>query len=393
MKVFFLASSFPSYERPMHGVFNYRFVKQMNELGEDVFVAFFRIWRPGRKFINTYNYEGIQVTEAFIPLFPFSNYFFERINNYIIQKLGWRLFYKQLKAANIIHSVYLTSNGLNAGVWARKMKKPHISQAIGSDVNSDLRKYIKKKSLNWIKNIDGIIANSKNLETTLIKSLNNCPPVKTIYRGTAIKSLSNQIQIDNEGVTFLYLGGLQANKSLVFGCNTKGPITLMEAWRLVEDDLFANNATLLFGGPDSDNPLFYEWKNSLKHPEAVKLIGKIAPDDVDTYLQETDITIIPSMEEGMPNFLLESAASKIATIGSDAGGIPEVIVHGETGFVFQKGNLKQLSDLLVHAAKDEKQNKRMGEAAFSRVSDHFNAKDYSKNVIEFYKKIMKKCVA
>jgi glycosyltransferase involved in cell wall biosynthesis len=375
----------------MRGIFNFRFVKQMEQLGEQVFVVFFRMWIPGRKLINEYNYEGIKVTEAFIPLFPLSNYLFVKLNNFICQRLAWELFKKQLKNTDIIHSVYLTNNGVNAGYWAKKLKITHVSQAIGSDVNSDLKRFGKNKKLTFFKNIDGIITNSKDLEKTLKTLIKDCPSTDTIYRGTAIHDFEKKINTQKEGVTFLFLGGIELNKGLPSGINTKGGITLMESWKRVEDMMYVKKATLIFGGPNCENKIFQKWKSNLKYPQLVQLIGKVHPNEVEKFIKESDISIVPSMEEGLPNFLMESAANKSAAIGSNAGGIPELIVDGETGFIFQKGNVEQLAELLLNAASNKKSIVKMGEAAFDRVKIHFNAKDYSNNIISFYKSILEKC--
>jgi glycosyltransferase involved in cell wall biosynthesis len=375
----------------MRGIYNFRFVKQLEQLGEQVVVVFFRTWIPGRKIMNMYHYEGITVTEAFVPQVPISNYSFTKLNNFICRKFGWKLFQNQLKNSDIIHSVYLTNNGINAGHWAKKLKITHVSQAIGSDINADLNAFRKNNNLQWFKNIHGIITNSKDLERILKTFIKHCPPIETIYRGTAIHDLEKKTDSKKEGVTFLYVGGIESNKSLPSGNNTKGGITLMEAWKKREDMLYEKEATLLFGGPSSHNKIFQKWKNNLKYPQSVQLIGMIHPDNISKFLQESDISVVPSIEEGLPNFLMESAANKRATIGSNAGGIPEVIKDGESGFIFEKGNVVQLADLLVKAASNKKSIAKMGEVAYNRVNIHFNAKDYGNNIVNFYKRILEKC--
>jgi glycosyltransferase involved in cell wall biosynthesis len=390
LKIFLLVSSFPDNHNRSRGIFNYRFVKQLVELKEDVFVVFFRTWIPGRNLISSYLYDGITVTQVCLPLVPFNSYYFIKFNIFICRTLGWVLLKNQLKVSSIIHSVYLTNNGITAGFWARKLKIPHVSQAIGSDVNSDLAIFIKKKYINtWIKNIDGIIANSKDLERCLNEFIDDCPIIETIYRGIVPNDSAKMSFSAEAGTIFLYLGGLELNKRLKFGINTKGGITLMESWKKLEKQMSLMNAKLFFGGPNSNNMLFKNWRNSLVFPERVQLLGKIDPREVKLYLDKCDIVIIPSMEEGLPNFLMESAANKRAAIGSTAGGIPEVIVPGVTGYLFEKGNAEQLGDLLLQTAGNNEVHIKMGEAAYEHVKTHFNANNYSNNIIAFYKKILK----
>lgn len=371
----------------MSGIFNFRFVKQITELGADVFVVFFRMWSPRRKIISSYVYNGIKVTQVCLPLLPFTTSSFLKVNNIICRSLGWLLLKKRLSIADIIHSVSLTTNAVIAGYWAKRLNIPHIAQAIGSDVNSDMV-LLGRKNFEWIKNIDGIITNSYDLEKSLKKYFPQKPEIKTIYRGIQVHKIEINEDKINRTAVFLYLGGLGRNRSLVFGINTKGGVTLMEAWAKAEEELNILDSRLYFGGPASDNNLFVKWKSNLKYPEKVHLIGQLDPAEVESYLHKTDIVIIPSMEEGLPNFLMESYANGKPVIGSTAGGIPEVIIDGETGYIFRKGDAVQLKELLIKTANNPEKNKIMGRKAYERVKSSFNSDCYSEKVLKFYKKII-----
>jgi len=388
-----LVSSFPDAKNKSRGIFNYRLVKQMIGLGEEVFVVFFRMWLPGRKVISSYAYDTIKVTQLCLPLLPIDSYYARRLNIFISHFFGWLLLKKKLNASDIIHSVAITSNGIHAGYWRRKLKIPHIAQAIGSDVNSGFNNIVKAHGFKkWMKNIDGIITNSLDLEKTIKSYFPDHPEIRTIYRGMQIDDFQKDPDSKNDKTTFLYLGGLAPNKSLQFGMNTKGGITLMEAWKKAEDLLFPLNATLYFGGPNSDISLFHKWKNSLTYSEKVNLIGKVDPEEVKKWLFKSDIVVVPSMQEGLPNFLMESYANGKPSIASTAGGIPEVMVDGETGYLFERGDAESLAALLIEAARNNNKNKIMGEKAFDRVKTFFNADNYSNNILIFYKKILNKCV-
>ena len=68
------------------------------------------------------------------------------------------------------------------------------------------------------------------------------------------------------------------------------------------------------------------------------------PADVARYLRVCDIVLQPSVWDGLPNAVLEAMACERIVICSDAGGIPEAITHGETGFVIPKAQLHRLSE-------------------------------------------------
>jgi len=62
------------------------------------------------------------------------------------------------------------------------------------------------------------------------------------------------------------------------------------------------------------------------------------------HLRLCDVYLQPSLWDGMPNALLEAMACGCGCIGSDAGGIPEVIEHGVTGFVVGRSHLHRLGE-------------------------------------------------
>lgn len=62
-----------------------------------------------------------------------------------------------------------------------------------------------------------------------------------------------------------------------------------------------------------------------------------------------DIYLQPSLFEGMPNALLEAMACERLCIGSDAGGIPEIIEHGINGFMLKRALLNHLSTAILEA--------------------------------------------
>ncbi|MGB7414571.1 MAG: glycosyltransferase [Thermosynechococcaceae cyanobacterium] len=85
---------------------------------------------------------------------------------------------------------------------------------------------------------------------------------------------------------------------------------------------------------------------ALDYPEAaarVIVTGHLPTQaEVVEHLNLCDVYLQPSLWEGMPNALLEAMACERCCIASDAGGIPEVITHGETGFLLMRSQLHQL---------------------------------------------------
>ncbi len=94
--------------------------------------------------------------------------------------------------------------------------------------------------------------------------------------------------------------------------------------------------------------------------------------DVPNILRASDIFVLPSYAEGLPNVVMEAMASNLACVVSNIGGSQYLIDHGENGFLFTPGDQKKLfeylEDLIIH--KDTR--KTFAESAFRKINQDFN---------------------
>jgi L-malate glycosyltransferase len=90
-------------------------------------------------------------------------------------------------------------------------------------------------------------------------------------------------------------------------------------------------------------------------------------------LQLCDIYLQPSLWDGMPNALLEAMACGCCCIASDAGGIPEVMDHGQQGFLLPRAQLHHLGEAILELlALDPAERQAIGAAARDRVCRDFS---------------------
>ncbi|SEN04395.1 glycosyltransferase family 4 protein [Paenibacillus sp. OV219] len=75
--------------------------------------------------------------------------------------------------------------------------------------------------------------------------------------------------------------------------------------------------------------------------------------DVPALLKQSDIFVLPSLQDNHPYAVMEAQVAGKAVIVSDAGGMPEMVAHGETGLVFPVGNDEQLYQYLRSLLSDE----------------------------------------
>ena len=83
----------------------------------------------------------------------------------------------------------------------------------------------------------------------------------------------------------------------------------------------------------------------------VRLLGKV--NDLYRILQLSDVFLLPSEQESFGLAALEAMAAETPVISSNAGGIPEVNIQGETGFLAEIGNVEAMSNYTIKLLSDE----------------------------------------
>ncbi|HVP08639.1 MAG TPA: glycosyltransferase [Burkholderiales bacterium] len=91
------------------------------------------------------------------------------------------------------------------------------------------------------------------------------------------------------------------------------------------------------------------------------------PDRMRTLLAACDLLVVPSLQDNLPNTILEAMACGTPVVGAQTGGIPDLVVHGETGLLAAAGDSAQLADRLATLLADDALRERFGRAARERI--------------------------
>lgn len=94
-------------------------------------------------------------------------------------------------------------------------------------------------------------------------------------------------------------------------------------------------------------------------------------DDVPFVLAQSDICLLPSMQESFGMALLEAMALAKPCVGADTGGIPEIIEHGRTGFVAQ-ADAESLAEALAKLVGSRELREHLGRAGKIRADEAFS---------------------
>jgi glycosyltransferase involved in cell wall biosynthesis len=120
--------------------------------------------------------------------------------------------------------------------------------------------------------------------------------------------------------------------------------------------------------------------------ERVRLLG--FQRDVQMVLDALDVFTLPSLCEALPYALLEAMATELPCVGADVGGVAEIIVQHETGFIVRPRSAVELEASLRLLLGSREHRARMGEAGRRRVVNHFQEREMVQKTIELYRQLI-----
>jgi glycosyltransferase involved in cell wall biosynthesis len=120
--------------------------------------------------------------------------------------------------------------------------------------------------------------------------------------------------------------------------------------------------------------------------QKVQFLGWI--DDLNKVLPGWDVFVMPSLEEGFPIAALDAMAAGVPVIASAVGGVPELIQDGKTGWLVPPRDADALASRLRLLLRDPSARVKMGAAGFTRVRDHFNAKQMTAKIAHLYDELL-----
>ena len=106
---------------------------------------------------------------------------------------------------------------------------------------------------------------------------------------------------------------------------------------------------------------------------------------IDVY-NSVDLFVIPSLEENLPNTIMEAMACGIPCVGFQVGGIPEMIDHLHNGYVAEYKSVEDFANG-IHWILNEGEYKTLSEEACRKVSSSYSESAIAKRYIEVYNKV------
>jgi glycosyltransferase involved in cell wall biosynthesis len=113
-------------------------------------------------------------------------------------------------------------------------------------------------------------------------------------------------------------------------------------------------------------------------------------DDVPDLLAAADLFVLPSVSEGLPISILEAMASKLPIVATNVGGIPELVVDGETGLLVNAGDVDGMSAALISLLDDPCKCKAAGIVSYVRMTELFSQSTMVTATEKLYQNLFRK---
>src|SRR6266513_6146250 len=163
----------------------------------------------------------------------------------------------------------------------------------------------------------------------------------------------------------------------------KGQRHLIEAARLVLPQV--PDARFVIAGEGELRPAL-ERQIKDHHLEKHVLLTGFRPDVLSLH-KAFDIFVMSSVTEGLGTSLLDAMAAGKPVVATTAGGIPEVVVDGETGFLVPPRDHDAMAGAMVKLLKDDALRHRMGDAGRARVRTTFSAERMVQDTLRVYQRV------
>jgi len=276
--------------------------------------------------------------------------------------------------SNILHTHWIIPQGLVGAICSKLFKIKHISTIHGSDINMLKNSWVLKNISRFIiNNTHHITVNStftKNLLLTII-SKNNKKKIKTIPMGIDqnrfFPAKHNEMREKyHEENLLVYVGRL---------IDWKGVKYLIHGLKKVIKVYPSTKLIIIGRGPEKSE--LEKIVNKLGLIENIDFIGEIKNTDTPMYYCIADIFVIPSImvnghTEGLGVVTIEAMACGTAVVGSDIGGIPDVIKDGHNGFLFPQKSPDMIAKSIIKMLSNEKIKNKFINNGLKTVQEKFS---------------------
>lgn len=282
---------------------------------------------------------------------------------------------------DLCHAFFGFPCGAIAYLFRRKV--PYIVSLRGSDVPGFNKRFslqylfLKPIIRNVWKNSKAVISNSEGLKELALKTQSSAK-IDIIPNGIDTEEFKPTTKGNDTKLRILSVSRLIKRKGIEY---------LLEGIQMVKE-IFGDGFEVCIVGEGNQEQELKVMARQLKIDDVVIFEGYIEHAKLSAIYSNSDIFVLPSLNEGMSNTILEAMASGLPIITTDTGGTKELI--DGNGIIVPMENSKAIADAIGRLTEDSRLRDKMGEKS-REIAEGMDWKNVAEEYNRLYRKI--KCTS
>ena len=288
---------------------------------------------------------------------------------------------------DLIHAHFSYPDGFGMIGLAKKWNIPLVISALGTIERKVAYEgsYNSKQIIKAMNFADQVLSVSEDLKLHIVKLGINENKVIVVpngvdtekFRPMGKENARNLLNLPVDKNIVLFVGALRSIKGVDY---------LIEA---AKNFVNMNTELYMVGRDDGLKKKLLKMAHELKITDLVKFIGPVNHEEIPLWVSASDILVLPSLSEGRPNVVLEALACEVPVVATDVGGIPELMINGETGYLVPAKNSLELSKKVNKLLEDENLREKMGKLGRkSIIRRGLTWEAHAKKTVSIYSKLL-----
>lgn len=272
------------------------------------------------------------------------------------------------------------TNGVFLYPAANALKIPLLVHFHGFDISKQhiLKRYSREYA-NMSKSVKSIFVVSETMKNKLQELGVNNDKIVLNHYGVDQELFKPDLNFDSTSSNFIMIGRLVPKKA---------PQITIKAFMLAKEELNngVNDLSLLVVGDGKMRQVCEKIVESSPYKKSVKFMGFLNPNEVASLMSKSiaflqhSVTAEDGDMEGLPLAIIEAQMSGKAVISTYHAGIPEVVLHGETGFLVKEKDVEGMAQSILILSTNEALVSKMSINARQRALKYFSLHKHIANI-------------
>jgi len=398
MKVLEACQEFPNRYYPQLGTFIKQSIDSIADQGVDVTVISpkpFVLPFSAFPYHNFFKLPRIEHTEKYDLHYPRYIYAVPKKYFYPVTGISYSRFVSEYAIKNInpepdlIHAHFSYPDGYGMMKLAKKWKVPLVISALGTIERKVAYEgsYTSRQIIEAMNFAEKVLSVSEDLKLHIVNLGIKEEKVHVVPNGVDTGKFKpvgkeharNLLKLPQDKNIVLFVGALR---------EIKGVDYLIEA---AKNFVNTNTGLFMVGRDDGLRKNLEKRTRELKIADYIRFTGPVNHEDIPLWISASDILVLPSLSEGRPNVVLEALACEVPVVATDVGGIPELMVDGETGYLVPAKNPAELSRKINKLLEDKSQRENMGKLGRKSIIQRgLTWEAHAKKTVDIYSELLQK---